>query len=210
MTLARKIAAAGGQQPVDLLLINARIINVFSGEVLPGSIAVAGPYIAGLGDYEARRVVDLGDRFVAPGFIDAHVHIESAMTSVTEFVRAVLPAGTTTVVADPHEIANVLGRAGIRYMLQASQDQPMNLLWSLPSCVPATAMETSGARLTAEDLRDFFALDDVVALAEVMNYPGVIQQAPGVLGKIEDARRFRRPVDGHAPVSYTHLTLPTN
>ena len=193
------IRSARGRKPVDLVLANARIINVFSGEIFDGDIAVDHGDIVGFGSYEAERTVDMDGRFVAPGFIDAHVHIESSMTGITEFARAVVVCGTTTVVADPHEIANVLGAEGIDYMLRSSQGQPMNIYFTLPSCVPATTMETSGATLKAEDLLPFMGHDQVLALAEMMNYPGVINEDPEVLKKIEMAGRGRKPVDGHAP-----------
>ncbi|MGB6009857.1 MAG: amidohydrolase family protein, partial [Desulfobacterales bacterium] len=152
MDLKRIIRAARGEGTVDLLLTHARIVNVFSGEIVSNDIAVACGRIVGFGAYDAKKRIDVGGRFVAPGFIDSHVHIESAMTSITQFARAVLRLGTTTVVADPHEIANVLGVEGIDYMLRSSENQPMNIYFTLPSCVPATTMETSGATLTAEDL----------------------------------------------------------
>jgi adenine deaminase len=199
MNLKNIIRSARGQKQVDLLLANARIINVFSGEIVSGNIAVAQGYIVGLGSYAAEKTVDVGGRFVAPGFIDAHVHIESSMTCITEFSRAVVACGTTTVVADPHEIANVLGVEGIDYMLRSSEGQPMNIYFTLPSCVPATNMETSGATLTAEDLLPFMGHERILALAEMMNYPGVINQDSEVLGKINMAKRERKPVDGHAP-----------
>ena len=199
MTLNQRIQAARGQEAVDLLLTGGRVINVYSGEIVSASIGISGGYIAGLGDYPAGRTIDLGGRFVAPGFIDAHVHIESAMTRVTEFVRAVLPRGTTAVVADPHEIANVLGKEGIDYMLRSAEHQPMNLYFGLPSCVPATHMETSGAVLDAEALEPFMAHERIVALGEMMNFPGVIYEDAGVLRKIRMARAVGKPVDGHAP-----------
>ncbi len=199
MDLDTLIAAARGDAPADLLLTNARIVNVFSGTITRGSVAVAGRWIAALGDRPAKMTVDLEGRFVAPGFIDAHLHIESSMTCVTEFARAVLPCGTTTVVADPHEIANVLGTAGIDYMLASAAGQPMNVYYSLSSCVPATDMETSGAKLTAADLSPYLGNERIVALAEMMNYPGVIHRDPAVLAKIAAARRHGKPLDGHAP-----------
>lgn len=199
MNLKKIIRSASGGTPADLLLKNARIINVFSGEIVASHIAVANGYIVGFGDYSAQTEVDLGGRFVAPGFIDSHVHIESAMTCVTEFVRAVVPFGTTTVVADPHEIANVLGIEGINYMLRSSEQQPMNIYFTLPSCVPATDLETSGAKLTADDLMHFMRNPRIVALAEMMNFPGVIHGDTEVLGKIETAKIHAKPVDGHAP-----------
>ncbi len=193
------ITAARGNAPVDLLLTNTRIINVFSGCVTNGSIAVKDGYIVGFGDYEATQKIDVKGRYVTPGFIDSHVHIESSMTCVTEFARAVAPCGTTTVVADPHEIANVLGATGIDYMLQSAENQPMDCLFALPSCVPATDMETAGARLNAEDLAPFFAHPRIVALAEMMNYPGVIFTDADVMAKLDLARNYQRTMDGHAP-----------
>jgi adenine deaminase len=193
------IPYARGDKPVDLLLTRAKIINVFSGEITEGSIAVAGGWIVGIGDYQAAEVRDLSGRFIAPGFIDPHVHIESSMASVSGFARAVVPHGTTSVVADPHEIANVLGAPGIEYMLKSAENQPMNVYFSLSSCVPATRMETSGARLDTVDLLPLMSNDSIVALAEMMNYPGVIHGDPEVLSKIRMARQYRKPVDGHSP-----------
>lgn len=199
MTLASIIRSARGEQPADLVFKNARIIDVFSGKIVPGDLAVSEGVILGVGPYRGRRQVDLGGRYLSPGFIDPHVHIESAMTVVSEFARAVVPCGTTTVCADPHEIANVLGGEGIDYMLRAASDQPLNVFYTLPSCVPATPMETAGAVLSDRDLAPFFKNERVVALGEMMNYPGVLQAAPEVLRKIELARDHRRPADGHAP-----------
>lgn len=199
MELSRLIRKAGGQEPVDLLLANTRVINVYSGKIVPTDIAVADETVVGFGAYAARQVLDLKGRYAAPGLIDAHVHIESAMTCVTEFARAVAAMGTTSVVADPHEIANVLGADGIDYMLCSAEGQPMNIFFALPSCVPATDMETSGAVLNARDLRPFMSKDRVVALAEMMNYPGVIFGDGDVLEKIRTAKGLGLPVDGHAP-----------
>ena len=199
MTIDEIIKSARGEKEVDLLLTNVRIINVFSGEIVVGDIAVAGGYIVGFGSYSAKRTVDMENRFVSPGFIDAHVHIESSMTCITEFARAIIPFGTTTVFADPHEIANVLGADGINYMLESSKNQPMNIYFTLSSCVPATDMETSGARLDADALSPFMSNDRIVALAEMMNYPGVIHRDPKVLKKIELAKAHGKPVNGHAP-----------
>jgi len=199
MTLDEMIKSARGEKEADILLTNVRIIDVFSGEIVDGDIAIAGGYIVGFGSYPAKRIVDMENRFVSTGFIDAHVHIESSMTCITEFARAIIPFGTTTVFADPHEIANVLGADGINYMLQSSMQQPMNIYFTLSSCVPATDMETSGARLGADDLSPFMGNDRIVALAEMMNYPGVIHRNPEVLRKIELAKAHGKPVDGHAP-----------
>lgn len=161
MNLNEIIKAAHGEKPVDLLLTNARIVNVFAGEVVPDAIAISDGRIVGFGPYEAKNVVDLNGRYVAPGFIDGHVHIESSMASISEFARAVVVHGTTTVAADPHEIANVLGSDGIDYMLQTTENQPINVYFTLPSCVPATDMETAGARLTAADLEPFSAMKEL-------------------------------------------------
>ena len=199
MNLNETIKAAHGEKPADLLLTNARIINVFSGEVVPGEMAISDGLIVGFGQYEAKKVENLNGRYVAPGFIDGHVHIESSMACISEFARAVVVHGTTTVAADPHEIANVLGSSGIEYMLQSAEQQPMNIYFTLPSCVPATDMETAGARLTAEDLKPFLNKERIIALAEMMNFPGVIYRDPDVLAKINAARQQKKPIDGHAP-----------
>lgn len=199
MKLENLIAAARGEQPADCLFTNARIINVFSGEIITGHIAVSGGYITGIGDYPARKVVDLKQRYVSPGFIDAHVHIESSMTSVAEFAKAVVCRGTTTVVADPHEIANVMGTAGIDYMLAASENLPVNIFFTLPSCVPATLMETAGAVLGPETIRPYLAHERIIALGEMMNFPGVIFRDKSVMQKIKNARTRHKPVDGHCP-----------
>ncbi|MDZ7581253.1 MAG: adenine deaminase [Deltaproteobacteria bacterium] len=199
MSDAEIIRCARGETPADLLLKGGRIVDVFSGEIVPGDIAVKNGTIVGIGPYRARQTVELDGRYVTPGFIDAHVHIESAMTGITEFARAVVARGTTTVIADPHEIANVLGGAGIRYMLAASEGQPVNVFFMLPACVPATDMETAGARLTAEDLRPFMSADRILGLAEMMNYPGVLRGDPEVMRKLALAGGARKTVDGHAP-----------
>lgn len=199
MNLHDFIQTSRGEKKADLLLKNARMVNVFSGRIESADIALSNGLIAGFGDQAARQTVDLAGRYVAPGFIDGHVHIESSMASVAEFARAVLPCGTTTVAADPHEIANVLGAEGIRYMLDSADGLPVNILFSLPSCVPATEMETAGARLGAAELAPFMEESRIIALAEMMNYPGVLHGDPDVLAKIELAHTYRKPVDGHAP-----------
>ena len=193
------IEAARGDRPADLLLRNARLVNVFSAAIQETDIAVAHGRIAGFGARAAVKTVDLKGRFVAPGFIDAHVHIESAMLTPGEFARAVLPHGTTAVIADPHEIANVLGGAGIDYMLSAAEGQPMEIFYSLPSCVPATHLSTAGAVLAAGDLGPYLRHPRVKALAEMMNVPGVIAADPGVLAKLAAMRVAGKPLDGHSP-----------
>ncbi|MGE0083173.1 MAG: adenine deaminase [Desulfococcaceae bacterium] len=195
----KRIIASARSGKADLLLKDARIVNVFSGEIVRGNIAVTDGHIAGIGDYSAEEVRELHGRFAAPGFIDSHVHIESSLASVTEFVRTVVPCGTTAAVADPHEIANVLGTEGIRYMLQSAENQPARIFFNLPSCVPATDMETAGAKLGAEELAPFMADPGIPALAEMMNFPGVIWENPDVLAKIRLAHAHRKPIDGHCP-----------
>ena len=197
--IVRLIHAARGKRPVDLLLRNARLINVYLGEVVNAHIAITDGHIAGFGACEARHTLDLKGQYVAPGFIDAHVHLESSMISAREFARAVVPCGTTAVVADPHEMANVLGVAGIEYMLATSEGQALRFFFTLPSCVPSTTMETAGAVLEAADLQPFMSHGRIRGLAEMMNYPGVIEADPGVLDKIKAMRDAGKPVDGHAP-----------
>jgi adenine deaminase len=173
------------------------LLNVFSGEIHPADIAIHDGRVVGWGAYQARQVVDLEQRFVAPGLIDAHVHLEDSMVQPSEFARAVVPHGTTAVVCDPHEIANVLGLDGVRYMLDASERLPLSVYVMAPSCVPATHMETAGAALAAGELEKLWVHERVLGLAEMMNYPGVLFRVPAVLDKIRSAGD--RPIDGHAP-----------
>jgi adenine deaminase len=195
MELAQIIKIARGDEPADTLLQNGKIINVFTGEIIETDIAIAHSRIVGLGHYEARHSVDLRGRYVAPGLIDSHVHIESAMVPPPEFARAVVPRGTTTVVTDPHEIANVLGLEGIRYMLEMAKHNPLSVYVNAPSCVPSTHMETTGASLEWYDLEPLQREEYVIGLAEVMNFPGVIAGDENTLNKI---RSFRGLVkDGH-------------
>ena len=191
------IQVARGEREADLVLKNARVVNVFAGDVHMADVAIAHSYIAGVGEYRAHQEIDLEGRYLAPGFIDGHVHIESSMVSVPEFGRAVVPRGTTTVIADPHEIANVLGLDGVRYILETSKYNPLSVYVMAPSCVPATALETAGSSLSAEDIAPLLADKWVLGLAEMMNYPGVLFCDPAVLGKIDAARG--QPIDGHAP-----------
>lgn len=194
----KRIEVAHGEEPADLMLKNARVVNVFSGDIHETHVAIYDGIIVGLGDYEAKTVIDLGGKFVCPGFIDGHVHIESSMVIPSEFARAVVPLGTTAIVADPHEIANVLGLDGIRFMLEASRNLPLTVYIMLPSCVPATDMETSGARLYSPDLEMFLNQEQVLGIAEMMNFPGVLFRDKEVLEKIRMAKWKR--VDGHAPL----------
>jgi len=194
----RILAVARGDRPAELLLTGARVVDVFSGRVTEASVAVEGGYVAGVGDYEAgERVEDLGGAYLSPGLIDAHVHLESSMTRPAEYARAVVPHGTTTVISDPHEIANVTGAAGIRYMLEASEGLPLDVLVNLPSCVPASHLSTSGARLTAADLLPFLEHPRVLGLAEFMNVPGAVNAQEDAMEKLLAFRG--RPIDGHAP-----------
>lgn len=195
--LAHLIDVAAGRKPADLLLKNAAIVNVVSNEIQKGAIAICGDRIVGIGDYAAEKVIDLAGRFVCPGLIDAHVHIESSMLFVPEFARAVAAHGTTAVVADPHEFANVTGIDGIRSVLRWVDLVPIEVYVTLSSCVPASPLESAGAVLNADDLRPMLDHPRVLGLAEMMNYPGVIAGQEDVLEKISMVRRGI--VDGHAP-----------
>jgi len=191
------IAAARGEIEVDLLLQGASVANLISGEVRRAEVAVHKGRIVGFECSSACETISLDDLILAPGFIDGHVHIESSMVTVPEYARAVVPRGTTTVVADPHEIANVWGEKGVRYILQSSRSVPLNVFVMLPSCVPATDMETAGAALSPDALARLLEEEGVIGLAEVMNYPGVILRDPEVMKKIQLAGG--RLMDGHAP-----------
>jgi adenine deaminase len=197
MDLAHRIETALGKHPVELLLKNGKLVNVFSGEIHPASVAIHEGRVVGFGEYEAVRTVDLEGRYLTPGFIDGHLHIESSMLSIPEFARQVVPLGTTTVVADPHEIANVLGLEGIRFMLQTSEGGPLRVFLMFPSCVPATPFETSGAVLTAQDMESFRGNERILGLAEMMNFPGVLFGDPEILAKIDVFKD--KVLDGHAP-----------
>ena len=192
------LAVARGDQPADLLLCNGRLVNVLSGEIENADVALYGGRIAGIGaGYSAVERIDLQGAFVAPGLIDAHVHIESSLCLPAQFAAAVVPRGVTTVVADPHEIANVAGVDGVRFMAECSRDIALQVVLMAPSAVPATHMETSGATLSAEDLALLLEEGTVHGLAELMNFPGTVHGDPDVLAKIAAFRG--QPVDGHAP-----------
>ena len=193
------LAAARGEQPADLLLCNGRVVNVLSGEIEAADVALFGGRIAGVGaGYTAVETVDLQGAFVAPGLIDAHVHIESSLCLPSQFAAAVVPRGVTTAVVDPHEIANVAGVDGVRFMAESSRGLPLQVVVMAPSAVPATLMETNGATLSAEELAALRAEGTVHGLAELMNFPGTVLGDPKVLAKI--AAFSERPVDGHAPM----------
>lgn len=196
--MARLISVARGDSPADLLLTNARIINVFNGEIEPGNVAIWGGHIAGIGDYhQATEVVNLGGRYLAPGFIDGHSHLESSMLDVSQYASAVVPRGTLAVVTDLHEIANVCGVEGMRYVIDSARRSPLELFLMAPSCVPATNLETSGASLDAGDLRQVLKWKTCIGLGEMMNFPGVIGGDNGVLSKITQVEG--KVADGHAP-----------
>lgn len=193
----RLLAVARGEEEADLVITGARLVNVFEGVVTEGDVAICDGMIAGTGEYSAARMVDLGGACLCPGFIDGHVHVESSMVSLPEYARAVIPAGTTSIVTDYHEIANVLGVEGIRYMIKANEGLPLEIFIMLPSCVPATPMETAGAVLEADDLLPLLEEKGVIGLGEVMNYPGVINADPTVMAKLRAFAGY--PIDGHAP-----------
>jgi adenine deaminase len=195
--LAKIIRAARGLVPCDLVLKNARIVNVFSAEVYRDNIAIWGGRIVGIGDYEGKKEIDLDGGYVLPGLIDGHMHVESTMVTVQEFARAVVPRGTTSVICDPHEIANVHGLEGIHYILNTAKYSPVNIYVMLSSCVPATNFETSGANLRGFDLYPLLREKWVLGLGEMMNYPGVLLEDEGLLDKISMTSNKR--IDGHAP-----------
>ena len=236
------VEVSTGRRPADLSLENAKIVNVYSGEILDGNIAIFQDRIAGVGPrYKAAKKIDLKGKYIAPGFIDSHFHLESSLVIISELARVIVPRGNTSVITDPHEITNVLGYDGIRFMLESSKYNPLNVFFTLPSCVPATDLETSGSSMRAFDIFPFFTEKWVVGLGEVMNYPGVLNGDDDMIEKIAITEGKR--IDGHAPgvrgkdlagyistgiasdhesttldeaqeklrpVSYTHLTLPTN
>ncbi len=194
------VEVASGRQKADLVLKNATYVNVFCNELGHGDIAVAEGLIAGMGEhYEGAVEVDMGGKLVLPGFVDAHIHLESALVSPKEFANAVIPHGTTTVITDPHEIANVMGTDGIEYMLQATEDLPVDVRFMLPSCVPATPLDESGAVLDYRAIDSFYEHNRVEGLAEMMNYVGVANADEQVLEKIVAAQAHHKKIDGHAP-----------
>ena len=193
------IDVAAGRAPADLVLKNATFVNVFSNELSTMDIAVAEGLIVGMGSYQGRSEVDCTGKIVLPGFLDAHIHLESSLVSPTEFVKAVLPHGTTTVVTDPHEIANVMGTDGIEYMLQATEDLPVDVRFMLPSCVPATPLDESGAILDYRAIDSFYDHPRVQGLAEMMNFVGAINGDEQTVEKIVAAQAHHKKIDGHAP-----------
>ena len=195
----RIIAVAAGREKADLVLKNAKYLNVFSNEFLCGDIAVANGLIAGVGKYDGKTEIDVSGKLVLPGFIDAHIHLESSMVTPAEFAKAVVAHGTTTVITDPHEITNVMGIDGVEYMIQASQNLPIDVHFMMPSCVPATEIDESGAELDCKDIDLYLDNKKVLGLAEMMNYVGVINGEKNVLSKIVTSQAHHKKIDGHAP-----------
>ncbi len=199
--LEQIIDAAIGRKKAEIVLKNGRFVNVFTGEISEGDIAIEGGKIVGFGKYEGETEYDIAGKIAVPGLIDAHVHIESSQLSPEEFARLVLPRGTTTVIADPHEITNVCGIAGAKYIADAAKNTPLEVKVMLPSCVPATAFETSGATLTGADTEKYIGADFIHGLGEFMNYPGVIYKDAEVMKKLAAARDAGKVIDGHAPAT---------
>ncbi|MCC7201408.1 MAG: adenine deaminase [Nitrospirae bacterium] len=199
--LQRRIEVARGIRPADLLIRGGRVVNVLTGEIYRANIAISDNVIAGVGDYysDGTDILEAGDQYLLPGFIDAHVHVESSMLSVPEYARAVLPRGTTSVICDPHEIANVSGLEGIKYLIRSGVTVPLNLFVMASSCVPATQFETSGAVLSPNDIEEMLQWEGVIGLAEVMNVPDVLSGSDMSLRKLLCAQRRGYPVDGHSP-----------
>jgi adenine deaminase len=194
----RLVAVARGESPADLVLANARIVNTLNGEIETGDVAISGGRVAGVGDYrEAAEIIDLEGAYLAPGLINGHTHLESSMLDVGQYARAVVPRGTSAIVTDLHEIANVCGLAGIRYILDTARRLPFDLFLMAPSCVPATHLETSGASIGPDEIRKILRYRGCLGLGEVMNYPGVLAGDPAMLAKLAAARG--KVIDGHAP-----------
>ena len=197
--LQKRIRAAAGREPADLVIRNARVVNVFTHEIMEGDIAVCDGFIAGVGRDEGREELDAQGRYALPGFIDSHIHIESSMVTPEEFSRLLAPRGTTTVIADPHEIVNVCGLGGFSYMLGAAERAALDIKFMVPSCVPCTEFEQSGAKLPAEDMVQPLRDRRVLGLGEFMNVPGVLQTLPDQLSKLAAAHDAGKFVDGHSP-----------
>ena len=193
------IDVAVGRKKADLVLKNATYVNVFSGELMTQDIAVTHGLIVGLGEYDGIREVDMTGKIVCPGFIDAHIHLESSLVSPAEFARAVIPHGTTTVITDPHEITNVMDTGGIDYMLAATEELPVDVWFMIPSCVPASPLDESGAELDYKDVNSFFDHPRVLGLAEMMNFPGILNADGHTVAKIVASQAHHKKIDGHAP-----------
>lgn len=197
--LKKLIDTAAGRIPADVVIKNCKVVNVFSGKIVEGDIAISGDQIAGIGDYEGLEVVDAKGRYAAPGFIDSHIHIESAYVSPEEIGRLLVPHGGTTIIADPHEIANVCGIRGLDYMMEAAKGTALDIKYVLPSCVPATPFEHAGAVINAPEMEEPIKREGILGLGEFMNFPGVIHADDAVLDKLMVAKNEGKIIDGHVP-----------
>lgn len=198
-TLKKLIDVAAGRIPADLVIKNCKVMNVFSGEITSGDIAVSDGMIAGIGTYEGKETVDAKGRYAAPGLVDSHIHIESSYVSPEEIGRLLVPHGATTIIADPHEIVNVCGLRGLEYMLEAAKGTALDIKYVLPSCVPATPFEHAGAVINAPEMEEPLQIEEILGLGEFMNFPGVIQAEDGVLDKLMAAKNAGKFIDGHGP-----------
>lgn len=198
-TLKKLIDVAAGRIPADLVIKNCKVMNVFSGEIISGDIAVSDGMIAGIGTYEGKETVDAKGRYAAPGLIDSHIHIESSYVSPEEIGRLLVPHGATTIIADPHEIVNVCGLRGLDYMLEAAKGTALDIKYVLPSCVPATPFEHAGAVINAPEMEGPLQIEEILGLGEFMNFPGVIQAEDSVLDKLMAAKNAGKFIDGHGP-----------
>ena len=197
--LKHLIDVAAGREPADLVIKNCMVVNVFTGKIVPGDIAVCGDRIAGIGSYEGRQTVDARGKYAAPGFIDSHIHIESCYVTPEEISRLLVPHGAATIIADPHEIVNVCGIPGLDYMMEAAKDAALDIKYMLPSCVPSTSFEHAGAIVDAAQMEEPIRRDNILGLGEFMDYPGVISASDSVLEKLLVAKKAGKLIDGHAP-----------
>ena len=197
--LKHLIDVAAGREPADLVIKNCMVVNVFTGRIVPGDIAVCGDRIAGIGSYEGRQTVDARGKYAAPGFIDSHIHIESCYVTPEEISRLLVPHGAATIIADPHEIVNVCGIPGLDYMMEAAKDAALDIKYMLPSCVPSTSFEHAGAIVDAAQMEEPIRRDNILGLSEFMDYPGVISASDSVLEKLLVAKKAGKLIDGHAP-----------
>ena len=199
MNISKLIDISMKNKKPDLVLKNGNVVNVFSHEILKQDVAIHNGKIVGIGNYDGIKNIDVSNKYIVPGLIDSHVHIESSMLSPREFAKAIIPRGTTTIITDPHEIANVCGIDGINYILNSTEDIPLDVFIMLPSCVPATSFENSGAKLLAKDLEPLMDNPRVLGLGEMMNYPGVIYKDSDIIEKLELSKKYNKIVDGHSP-----------
>ena len=197
--LKKLIEVAAGKIPADFVIKNCKVVDVYNGAIIKGDIALCEGLIAGVGQYEGLKEIDAKGQYAAPGFIDSHIHVESSYVSPEELGRLVVPHGTTTIIADPHEITNVCGLKGLNYMIEASDATALDIKWMLPSCVPATPFEHAGAVVDAAAMEEPMASDKILGLGEYMNFPGVINANDSELDKLLVAKKHGKPIDGHSP-----------